>query len=174
MRYEELLRLAAQKNPQVLIEIGTHRGKRARSLAPLCRHYYGFDLWEAGNDETDLRERNGKGRSTMIDVLKLVGSQAELIQGDTRVTLQAFVNRGIKADFVFIDGGHSVETITSDFYWISKILNPKAVVVFDDFYEPEVPGFGCNTIIEKISHTLLDGDKQVDGTMVRLVKYVHP
>ena len=84
-----------------------------------------------------------------------------------------FCSRGIGADFVFIDGGHSVETITSDWLWVSRIINPGAVVVFDDYYKPEREGFGCNRIVENITHELLDGDT-FNGTLIRLVKYVHP
>jgi hypothetical protein len=46
------------------------------------------------------------------------------------------------------------------------------MVVFDDYYEPEREGFGCNRIVAGIEHELLDGDT-FDGTLIRLVKYVH-
>lgn len=172
-RYDRLIFLAAQKKPEVLIEIGTHRGQRARLLKAHCARYYGFDLWEAGSDETDRRESNGKGRSSQAQAAEaLARSRFELIAGDTRDTLPAFCNRGTRADFVFIDGGHSVETIASDWRWISKILTPGAVVVFDDYYEPGRDGFGCNSIVAGIEHELLDGDVFGD-TLIRLVKHVH-
>lgn len=179
MRYDQLIALAAQKKPDVLIEIGTHKGARARLLKAHCKRYYGFDLWEAGSDATDKRESNGKGRSTKAQAeAALAGSEFELIAGDTRKTLNAFWERstgrfGTKADFVFIDGGHSIETIASDWGWIRQMLNPGAVVVFDDWYEPQRRGFGCNAIVSGIEHELLDGDT-FNGTLIRLVKYVHP
>lgn len=175
MRYDKLIQLAAQKKPDVLVEIGTHRGARAKLLKAHCKLYYGFDLWEDGNDETDKRESNGKGRSTLSQAWNVLSGfeSWELIQGDTRYTLPKFAERGIKVDFAWIDGGHSVETISSDWDYIRQILNPGAIVVFDDHYTPARPGFGCNTIVAGIPHELLDGDT-FDGTLIRLVKYVHP
>lgn len=174
MRYDQLIALAAAKKPNVLIEIGTHRGARARLLAEHCKRYFGFDLWEAGSEETDKRESNGKGRSTKEQAAQaLAGSAFELIAGDTRETLPVLFERGVLADFVFIDGGHSIETIASDWQWTRRMLNPGAVVVFDDYYEPERAGFGCNQIVAGIEHELLAGDT-FDGTLIRLVRYVHP
>src|ERR1035437_3667462 len=115
VRYDKLIVLAAAKKPGVLIEIGTHRGARARLLKAYCKRYYGFDLWESGSEEIDRRESNGKGRSSQAQAAEaLAGADFELIAGNTRETLTAFCARGINADFVFIDGGHSVETIGSD------------------------------------------------------------
>lgn len=174
MRYDQLIELAARKKPDVLIEIGTHRGARARLLKAHCKRYVGFDLWEHGNDATDKRESNGKGRSTRQQAEQaLAGITFALIGGDTRDTLPECVRQGMKADFVFIDGGHSVETIASDWANVRQMLNPGAVVVFDDYYEPERAGFGCNRIVAGIKHQLLGGDT-FDGTLIRLVKYAHP
>jgi len=173
VRYDKLIALAAEKKPGLLIEIGTHKGVRARLLKAHCSYYIGLDLWELGSDETDKRESNGKGRSTKSQAVEaLAGVRFELIAGDTRQTLPALCERGVLADFVFIDGGHSVETIASDWHWISKMLKPGSVVVFDDYYEPERKGFGCNRIVADIEHELLDGDT-FEGTSIRLVKYVH-
>ena len=173
MRYDKLIALAAEKKPDVLIEIGTHKGARARLLKVHCKKYYGFDLWEAGDEETDRRESNGKGRSTRAQAMQaLAGADFELIQGDTLDTLPVFWESGIKIDFAWIDGGHSVDTIASDWRWISRMLAPGAVVVFDDHYTPERAGFGCNAIVAGIEHELLDGDT-FNGTLIRLVKYVN-
>lgn len=173
MRYDRLIALATQKKPDVLIEIGTHKGARAKLLKAHCKKYYGFDLWESGNDVTDKRESNGKGRSTKAQAEQaLAGADFELIAGDTRETLPAFWERGIEVDFAWIDGGHSIETIDSDWRWIRRMLAPGAVVVFDDYYTPERAGFGCNVIVAGIEHELLEGDV-FDGTLIQLVKYIH-
>lgn len=174
MRYDEVIALAEAKKPKNLIEIGTHRGGRAKLLKQHCQRYFGFDLWEGGNPHTDARELNGKGRSTIAQAEQaLAGCNFELIPGDTRLTLAKFAQRGIMIDFVFIDGGHSIETISSDWYWSLQMLAPGAIVVFDDYYEPERDGFGCNRIAKEIEHELLSGDDD-KGTFIRLVKYTHP
>lgn len=179
MRYDLLIQLAAQKKPNVLVEIGTHKGARAKLLKDHCEWYYGFDLWESGNDEIDKAESNGKGRSSKEQAKEsLAGAYFQLWEGNTRETLPLFYKNKNGArmgliDFAWIDGGHSVETIASDWHWISQMLAPGAVVVFDDYYEPEREGFGCNRIVAGIPHELLAGDL-IGGTTIRLVKYVHP
>lgn len=174
MRYDELIAIAAKKKPGVLIEIGTHKGARAKLLKVHCKRYFGFDLWEYGDEENDRRESNGKGRSTMARAVQaLAGSNFELIAGNTLDSLPAFCARGILVDFAFIDGGHSVKTIASDWRWVSGILAPGAVVVFDDYYEPERKGFGCNRIVAGIEHELIEGGDTFDGTLIRLVKHIN-
>jgi hypothetical protein len=51
-----------------------------------------------------------------------------LIQGDTKQTL-----REVEADFAWLDGGHSDETIAHDYAMCSRI----PVVVMDDYYTPD-------------------------------------
>ena len=51
-----------------------------------------------------------------------------LVRGNTRETLKP-----ISADFVYIDGGHSIETIQGDY----DALKSSPVIVFDDFYIPD-------------------------------------
>ena len=171
MRYEQLIWLARVRKPKVLVEIGTHRGVRAQELKLYCVQYYGFDLWEEGNDETDAIERNGKGRSTMAEArLALAGIEYELIRGNTRETLPEFVKRGIKVDFAFIDGGHSVETIRSDWENVHLMMNPGGLVVFDDYYTPQVPGFGCNEIVKDLKHSILPRSDTFNDVAISLVK----
>lgn len=45
---------------------------------------------------------------------------------------------GRKIDLAFIDGCHQVDSVFVDFYYISKMLRPGAIVVFDDVRYPAV------------------------------------
>ena len=156
MRYDQIAPIVRDKKPGVAVEIGVHKGKRAQMIAHHSGMYYGFDLWEEGDAELDKKEYNGKGRSTRIEAqARLKGSKYELIQGNTLITLPEFVKRGILVDFAFVDGGHSVETIASDWKNLSQILAPGAIVVFDDYYTPESPLFGCNKVVNALNHTIL-------------------
>ena len=81
----------------------------------------------------------------------------ELIKGNTRDTLPSYV-----ADFVYIDGGHSVATIRSDY----EAVKGSHVIVFDDYYRPDAKGgcpdlkkFGANAIVDAI-----DGAEVFDST----------
>ena len=62
-----------------------------------------------------------------------------LVAGPTEKTLQEFVeNNTRKFEFIYIDGGHSLETIDSDWRYCEKILSDKGVIVFDDYYLNDV------------------------------------
>lgn len=159
MRYDRLIALVRQKQPDVLVEVGVHNGKRAKDLARLSKRYFGFDLWEETTDELNRLEVNGKGTASKAQAQQAVaGTNAELIQGNSRVTLPAFVARGIQVDFAFIDGGHSIETIQSDWDALKQVMKPGGVVVFDDYHLPEQP-FGCNRVVEGLRFEVLDGDQ---------------
>ena len=69
----------------------------------------------------------------MYDNLKNENIYIKLIKGDTKQSLKQFKIK--KIDFVFIDGGHSIETIKNDWLNIQKLINKKSVVIFDDYYE---------------------------------------
>ena len=78
----------------------------------------------------------------------------QLIKGDTVSTLPIFINNLKKPiDLIFLDGGHSVQTIQSDWDNVKKILNKNNVCIFDDYYEftdGSKVQYGCNSIIDKI------------------------
>ena len=79
--------------------------------------------------------------------------QAEIYAGNSKDTLPAFLERHGEqsVDFAFIDGGHSVDTIRSDWEHVKKIIKPGGVVVFDDYYEgmpvSELEKYGCNKVL---------------------------
>ena len=82
--------------------------------------------------------------------------------GDYKDTLSKFIEEskgGNQIDLVFIDGGHSIETITSDWNCVKRIMNYKTVVIFDDYYnntEPELEGLGCQSIIKNLDENVYD------------------
>ena len=98
-------------------------------------------------------------KSEVEVLLNSTGVTVNLIQGNTHETLPKFVedNKDLKIDFVFIDGGHSFETVESDWNNIQNIIDENSVVIFDDYWYPPngaEPTFGCNRVIDA-----LDRDK---------------
>ena len=176
MRYDQIRPILERKKPKVSVEIGTHKGKRAQMIAHHSGMYYGFDLWELGDEANDKAEYNGKGRSTRKEAAeRLKGYPHELIQGNTLETLPEFIKRGILVDFAFVDGGHAKPTIASDWAFLSQILAPGAIVIFDDYYIPESPLYGCNEVVKQMPHVLLpDTDTTQDGWKCHLVKVEWP
>ena len=149
-RYEELLSTVAKEKPKRILEIGTWNGNRAIEMCQFGADYVGFDLFDEATDETDAEEMNVKKHHTLHDVKANIisaGVNAELIQGNTRETLPDY--EGEPFDFAFIDGGHSIETIKSDWENVKRLMNPGGLVVFDDYYEGPIDTdtFGANQIV---------------------------
>lgn len=163
-RYKHLLQLIDLFQPKTIVEVGTFDGGNAVRMIKQAQQYhevvtyYGFDLFEDATPETDSTEFNVKPHHYIEDVLASIESQcryAEVIltKGNTRETLKP-----MRADFAFIDGGHSYETIRHD----HKALIGCSVIVHDDYYTPDENGnspellhFGCNDVV--VNHGMREG-----------------
>lgn len=176
-RYEQLLAAVREKQPRAILEVGTWNGVRAQQMLNLCpaAKYYGFDLFEDATPATDAEEMNVKPHHYLERVaMRLEGWDAQLVKGNTRETLAAF-NEPV--DFVWLDGGHSVETIRSDWENIRRVLAPDAWVFFDDYYtgpQIDTARFGCNEIVRDLRHEILPvADPVMGGGSVQMVR-VYP
>lgn len=126
-------------------EIGTHKGGTAKQFisvfAPRVEHltYYGYDVFDFGINNTEFHksERNGKSAVTLTAAnitlhkvkKKNPNLEYKLFKGFTTDTLEPTV-----FDFVYIDGGHSYETVKHDY---EKVKDSK-IIVFDDCKIPGV------------------------------------
>lgn len=183
-RYSQLIPLIEQVKPKHIVEVGTWNGLRAMMMAEEALkhqesvHYSGFDLFEEATDQTDADELNVKAHFSGKDVADRLekfaeanpGFSWELFAGNSRETLPNFKFEP-EETFAFIDGGHSIETIRSDFSCLEKAK----MVVLDDFYEPDERGcpdltkFGCNAVLEgRKFHLLQTKDPVKDGGTVQM------
>ena len=177
-RYTQINKIIGIVRPTTIVEVGTWSGHRAISMAQTAlQHqskveYFGFDLFEDSTTEDDAREKNVKHHYTINQVARLLeeysqrnpGFSAKLIKGDTRKILP-----DMNVDFAYIDGGHSVETIQSDY----EHLKNSKVILFDDYYEGEeinTGKYGCNSIVKEIPHLILPiADSVTGGGTTKLV-----
>ena len=165
MRYAQLIKACAMAQPAAILEIGTWNGARALELlqaAPGAK-YYGFDLFEEATAETDAEEMNVKRHNSLAEVQKrLLGYRAHLTKGNTRHTLADFHN---PVDFVWMDGGHSLETIASDFANVRRVAVPEAEIYLDDYYTGPIDTdkFGCNRLVADLKHEVLPATDPVSG-----------
>ena len=129
-----------------IAEIGTNRGKTAAQLinflAPKVDqlHYTGYDVFDYAidNREFNIKERNGKKSATLVNVTanlnklkeKHKNFNFELKKGFTTDTL----TKPVKYDFVYIDGGHSYETVKHDY----SMVRDSKLIVFDDVHMESV------------------------------------
>jgi predicted O-methyltransferase YrrM len=124
--------------PKTICEIGCHRGHSSSRLSARALQYNkdlyfaGYDLFDLATEETNKQEKNGKHAGDQkrvighLEKLKKVNPKFtyDLYKGFTRDTLEprAF-------DFVYIDGGHSYETVKHDY----EKLKDSKVIIFDDY-----------------------------------------
>ena len=198
-RYKQINLIIDYLKPASIVEIGTWNGNRAIDIAGAALrhhahvHYWGFDLFEHGAVDQDQRELNVKPHIALKEVHAKLESFKEghpglsfnLIRGDSRRTLHQpelpfWFNRNTgrpvqltEADLVFIDGGHSIETVENDFYSLSNCKN----ILMDDYYSPcdrglcpDIEKFGCNHLIENMPHWVLPvRDRVAGGGLVQIV-----
>jgi predicted O-methyltransferase YrrM len=173
VRYSQLIAACYKAQPAAILEIGTWNGERALQLlqaAPGAR-YYGFDLFEDATAATDAEEMNVKRHNALAEVQgRLRGYRAELFKGNTRATLEQFDS---PVDFVWMDGGHSVETIASDWDNVCRLALPEAEIYLDDYYTGpiDVERFGCNKLVTGLKHEVLPAaDPVMGGGFVQMVR----
>ena len=174
-RYEYLIQRVGELQPEVILEVGTWNGARAAEMLEVCpdAEYIGFDLFEDADKETDALEFNVKPHHSLASVQqRLAGYDVILVKGNTRETLPAF-SYPKPVNFVWLDGGHSVETIRSDWEAIKPLLAPDAEVWFDDYYTggPDIGVIGCNSIVAPLHHALHPQlDRVAGGGYVQMVR----
>ena len=154
-RYYCLAKEIAKLKPNTILEIGTHNGRSAAiKLEEAVKHnsavkYFGFDLFEDMTEELAVEEHHGKKLPSMsIASQKLARYNVAFIKGNTKETLAEFSHEE-PIDFVFIDGGHSVETIQSDWDNVKRLISDSSVVIFDDYYK-EREDVGCKTVVDSL------------------------
>lgn len=158
-RYDLLIALAKAHQPRRILEIGVASGNTAKQL--LCAapeaEYFGVDLFEDLTSDVAKAEFNGKKVMSMDEVysrLKPFGDgRVSLFKGNTREVLPDLCMEwslaGIEFDLIFIDGGHSEETIRSDYDCVHAVIADNGMIVFDDYYSGTYPkGMGCNNTID--------------------------
>jgi predicted O-methyltransferase YrrM len=141
-----------------ILEIGTNNGtnavamiKNAGNKIPENKiNYYGFDLFEDLTSELADKEFSFKSSDTVENVKKTIESftsaKATLFKGDTNDTLAKVVLPFM--DLIYIDGGHTLETISNDWNHCCNRIKPNGVIFLDDYFT-EMPFVGCKYQVDK-------------------------
>lgn len=167
-RYRDVVSECGKRKPEIIVEIGTWNGWTAMEMINEAKEYneeifyFGFDLFEDLTDEKSDAELSKTPKcmeevKKFIEDLTMMEATVTLIKGETSDTLPDFIlnHLDFKADFIFIDGGHSVETIKNDWSYCERMMHDNTVVVFDDYYGDKelAKKFGCNNQIEVIKNS---------------------
>jgi hypothetical protein len=121
-------------------------------------YYYGFDLFNDIKKNKINSELSKKPLPKNILQAKLSklhkNTKINLTQGNTIKTLKNFVKLKKKIDLIFIDGGHSIKTIKSDWENVKKLMTNNTIVIFDDYYHDNeiIKKFGCNMVIKTLNY----------------------
>lgn len=156
-RYNNLYTIIQKNKCRRLMEIGTWDGNHAIKMInaaglnfpPEMIEYYGFDLFETSNDAT-LEKEFSKGRPSSSSFVKsklnITGAKISLFKGDTQEVLPKIIKELPMMDFVFIDGGHSIETVNNDWHHVQELMDKNTIVIFDDYYN--INHVGCKKVID--------------------------
>ena len=159
---DNFLSLVEEYKPKNVLEIGVFCGVTSRNICELLKtnfgsdfRYYGLDLFGSTKtssvDEIEpkflenqkfsnplktiyynfIKKENLNSKISVQNFLKKFSQNIELIEGDTRVTLEK-VPLG-EIDFVFLDGGHSYDTVLSDLQKLYDNMKNNSKIVCDDF-----------------------------------------
>lgn len=163
-RYKYLLKAVRKNKARKIMEIGTWTGIHAEGMieeakkhySPSEVEYYGFDLFELLDDKTSVKEFSipPPSLAEIKKKLEKSGAKINLYRGYTQNTLPAVIDRLPIMDFIYIDGGHSLETIRNDWDYAKTLMDKNTVVVFDDYWNRD--DAGCKKIIEEIDKNKFD------------------
>jgi len=162
-RYKYLFEIIRKNKCRKIMEIGTWNGEHALQMIEEAKknfpsqkiQYYGFDLFELLDDKMASEEFTKMPLPPSLEAvkqkLKKTGAEIYLYKGNTRETLPKVVNELPKMDFVFIDGGHSIETVQNDWNYAQEVMYEKTIVIFDDYQNTD--DIGCKRVVEGIDKT---------------------
>ena len=152
-------------NPKKFLEIGVFQGVTSRNICELLYEshginfkYIGVDIFEhdeKSNNEVIpninfknplkqfyyqyIKKENPYSLISVKKLLKKFEKNVEILKGDSKKILQKIDLSEV--DYVFIDGGHSYETVKSDLNNCKIVIENKGIVLCDDYdlsYAPSV------------------------------------
>lgn len=146
------------------LEVGTYDGIRATDLLKTwlsygptySAEYHGFDMFELLTPDMSKAELSkSKLPPSEEEVLASMRkhfntrTKIQLHKGNTRETL-AFAAKVLpEMNLIYVDGGHSLETIASDWENVRQLMMHGTQVLFDDYYENRTD-YGCKTLIDEL------------------------
>jgi len=141
-RYRSMLEYLSNNDCDNILEVGTHKGHTG---AELIRHskntnvnYYGVDVFLSGwSDIVEREEQSIKPDDidTVRNFLSAYSINVYLYEGRSNDVLPVLKEKNLNFDLIWIDGGHSYETVKNDFVHSIDMLSDDGVIFFDDYTE---------------------------------------
>jgi lipopolysaccharide biosynthesis glycosyltransferase len=167
-RLENLLDHIKNFDVHEILEIGVWRGDTADLLlTEAVKHsknvkYSGVDLFFNLMTDNELQKEASLWPDSRENVYKRLSSKfhnvkIELFEGFSHDVLPSLEGR--KYDLIFIDGGHSFETVKHDWECARKLLKPNGYVFFDDYTNPDAEiheGFGVRRFVDSLDPNVFE------------------
>ena len=160
---EFFLNHVREKNPKNFLEIGVFHGVTSRNVCDLLYSIHGDDFKFTGIDLFDVNiikedyspstkfsnplkifyynyiiRLNPYSLESVQKLLKKYKNNVNIIKGNSQKILKEITLDNF--DYVFLDGGHSYETVIGDLKCLKKVVENNAVILCDDYDLTYAPG----------------------------------
>jgi len=162
-RKNYILKYIRKNKPKTILEIGVFNGVFARRMLLNATNsineivsYTGVDLFEDLSIEIYKKEISlwaSNQDSVHNNLSKIKNTKINLLKGYSRDVLPLLEGK-IKFDLILIDGGHSYETVKTDFYFARNLVSSNGAIFFDDYVNKQGvinDGYGVNKFVDGIN-----------------------
>ena len=158
------LDLISNKKPKIFLEVGVFHGVTARNICELLKtihgdsfKYIGLDLFEENDENKDevipnkkfnnplktiyfkyIKRQNPYSKIAVEDLLNKFKDNISLIKGNSNTILKKMEMS--KIDYVFLDGGHTYDTVKNDLNCCIDVVNSSGTILCDDYDLSQAPG----------------------------------
>ena len=178
--------------PRYFLEVGVFQGVTSKNVCEKLNslhqgdfNYYGVDIFEDANALLDNKEMTSKHNKISNPLkhlfynvffkenLNSLESVKKLLKKfDKKVFLHKGLSHNIlpkidisKIDFIFLDGGHSYETVRSDLFLILKNIKKNKVIICDDY---DQINYGVKKAVDELKDSVNE-IKQLNNRLVKII-----
>ena len=182
-----------KKNPKTFLEVGVFHGVTARNVCELLYEihkddfrYIGLDLFEETDENKSevipnttflnpfkriyfryIKKQNPYSQAAVEDLLKKFKNNINLIKGNSNLILKKIDMS--KIDYVFLDGGHTYETVKNDLECCLDVIKSNGTILCDDYNFGHLPDVK-NAIDEFVKKNELNCQILCDGRFAKIEK----
>ena len=178
--------------PKNFLEVGVFQGVTSRNVCEKLNiihknqfNYYGVDVFEDSNNILDDKEMTSKHNkisnplknllfnfifkqnlnslSSVKRFLKKFNENVTLFKGLSSEVLPKINISEI--DFVFLDGGHSYETVKNDLSLILKNIKKNKIIICDDYDQKD---YGVKKAVDELRNSVTE-IKELNKRLVKII-----
>ena len=178
--------------PKVFLEVGVFQGVTSRNVCELLNKinkgnflFYGIDIFESTNNKINNREMTVKHNKisnpikhllfniilkknlfSIDSIYKFLGkfkNNVKLYKGLSNSELLKIDLSAV--DMVFLDGGHSYETVREDLSLILKQIKKEKIIICDDY---DQLNYGVKKAVDEIKDQVTDVIN-LNGRLVKII-----